>query len=171
MIAAHALAGSAVWLAALPPALAGLLLGALAASAYRLWRRQPVLYGELLLGADGLIERRRAAHEESEKLQVLPGGVVLAGLIAVRLRAVADATPGARPATQRLLVLADSLHAADFLRLRLWLRWRARVGEDASGASGQLPAAPGLPLADQASSGSTCQLPPISPSIGRKRDL
>ncbi|MBW7899976.1 MAG: hypothetical protein H3C26_00740 [Rhodocyclaceae bacterium] len=118
LVFAHAAAGAALALADMPPAaaLAGFLL--LAVSLGYRWRPPPP--AAYRLGDDGVLSRIDGA-DEPLRLDILPGGLALVSLVVVRVRA----GEGKRRSTA-LVVLPDSLPAADFRMLRLWLRWRAR---------------------------------------------
>lgn len=111
----------AVGLAELPPY--GRLGAALLAVAltWRAWRAPQPL--ELKLHADGRLEWRDAAASW-QTATVLAHSSVNPWLCLLAYR-----TPGERRA-RHVLILPDSLKAVDFRRLRVWLRWQARVEGD-----------------------------------------
>lgn len=129
---AHLLALAATLLADPPGLLRSALLAALAASAAFSLRHRPGASfrcfptGEMEILRDG--EWRPAA--------LLPESVVTPTLTVLRYR-----TAGQRWAESRV-ILADSLAAADFRRLRVWLKWCAGKRVDTAGVSG----ADGSPL-------------------------
>lgn len=115
----HLLAGVALWLAALPPAMqiggSLLLLASLAAQS----RPAPptILRGK----ADGTLEIRQGdAWQTAESLRV---PLRTPFLTLLRYRLAGDRRD------RRLLVLPDSLPAEDARRLRVWLGWLARTAE------------------------------------------
>jgi hypothetical protein len=111
---AHLVAVAAVWLSNLPSLLSAVLLLFIGASLAVQRRPQQVI--ELILGGDGALEKvdaEGAAIHVALVAQtlVLPFLVILLWREGRRLRA--------------LPLMRDSMGAADFHALRLWLRWQA----------------------------------------------
>lgn len=126
--ALHLLAGAAVLLADLPAWLAGLLLVAVAASLARAWR--PPAPATLRCRADGSLALH--AGDDWQAVELLPDSLVLAWLAVLRYRRA-----GGR-GTHALVILPDGLAADDFRRLRVWLKWRARLA-GGTGQAGPIP--------------------------------
>lgn len=95
-----------------------LLLSGLAVSAALCWRSWSPEINRLCLFGDGRLECGLACGEEGlVEATLLPGATVHPWLTVVRLQL------GGR--RRVLVLLPDSMKAADFRRLRVWLRWRA----------------------------------------------
>ena len=71
-----------------------------------------------VLQPDGRLDCGEAGGAE-RPARVLPGSTVFVWLVVLRYRVEGEARNRVR------VVLSDSLPAADFRRLRVWLRWRA----------------------------------------------
>jgi toxin CptA len=113
-LGAHLLAVLAVLLSTIPGWLAALLLAAVGLSLSR-WRKAD-LPASLILHGDGRCEKV-GADDTANEVVVLPQTVVLSWLVVLRHRQ--------QGRTGAWVLVADSLDAEDFRRLRLWLRWRA----------------------------------------------
>lgn len=113
---AHLLAAVALGWAALP--LTVQCLGLLALAGHLLWRRLP---GErrLRCGDDGQLAV--ASGDTWQSVTLCPDSQVLPWLIVLRYR------PAQARYARTLPILGDSLPPEDFRRLRVWLRWRARL--------------------------------------------
>jgi len=89
-----------------------------AAIALHAWRtRVPVA---LRLHPDGTLEWREAA-QDWQAVTLLPSSHVTPWLCVLACRSDGRA--------HHLVIYPDSLHREDFRRLRVWLRWRANVGD------------------------------------------
>lgn len=119
----HALAGLALAWAHLPmPALSFGAALVLASAAMRLLSPLPRV---LRCDRDGSLHQRDG--DTWRPLTLLPSSMVLPALTVLH---VGD---GRRRST--IVILSDSLPPEDFRRLRIWLRWLARVGPDAGPAT------------------------------------
>jgi toxin CptA len=113
-IVAHLVAIGAVLAATLPSWLAAVFLVLVGASLAR-QRRKPSV-ASLILRGDGQLETVGADGTASEAA-VHPHTLVMSYLVVLLYRQQGH--------LRALTLLADSLEAEDFRRLRLWLRWRA----------------------------------------------
>ena len=115
-----AAAAGALALAALPPGWRWAGMASLAVSLVWHWRRQPPVT-RLRGHADGRLEIAEATGDW-HPARVHGDSLALPWLTRLRL-VLPDRRRHARG-----LILADSLPAGDFRRLRVWLRWRADTG-------------------------------------------
>ena len=122
LIVAHGLVAAALSPLSLPVWLMFALLAAILASAWRSRRQfaSPRRIHRLTLRTDGRLEFSRVDGSGGEAV-VQPQTTVTSFLCVLVLR-----TQGS---TEALVLLPDALPAADFRRLRLWLRWCARRSE------------------------------------------
>jgi toxin CptA len=116
----HGLASVALLLADLAWAWRAVGLALVSISLGRAWRPMPTVsvrhdagHGLEWLGPDAW-----------RVVTVCPGSLVTPWICVLRLRTDTGHV-------QNVLILPDSLHADDFRRLRVWLRWRAPIGEGA----------------------------------------
>lgn len=115
ILALHALALAATWLARLPAPLQPVLSGLLGMSVIGHWYRRQAPTS-LRCGKDGQLSQRMGNEWTPVELAAPP--IVMPTLTLLRLRVPGQKRP--RP----LLILPDSLPAQDFRRLRVWLRWK-----------------------------------------------
>lgn len=117
--AMHLLAMPAVLLADLPTWAQAGLLASIAASLLATVRQRMTPL-TMRLETEGTLRIRVGEHWEA--VAVLPDSVVLPWLTVLRYR------HGQGP-VKSWVILADALPADAFRRLRIWLRWRAVMGE------------------------------------------
>ena len=129
--ALHGLAVLAVLLAALPWGVQALMILPIGISAIR-HARCPAAALRLRCHADGRLEGAAADAVDWEVLSVLASSRVGVWLSVLHYRS----GDGRRHA---LAIAADSLPAADFRRLRVWLGWRAAVAQERVRAAGSAP--------------------------------
>lgn len=120
------LALASIALAELPPPgrLAATLITGLVA--WHAWRRPEVV--ALRPNPDGGLEWR-AAGQDWQAANLLPDTYVTPWLCVLAFRSEGK--------TRRLPLYPDSLHPEDFRRLRVWLRWQARLEPAAQPAHGR----------------------------------
>lgn len=123
-LAASALAGLDGWLAAVT------LPGVVASFVWYMRARTPG--AALRCRQDGSLQVRIGADWCGASL--LGDTVVLAWLVVLRYRVAQGSS------TETRVILADSLAAEDFRRLRVWLRWRARIADRPRDWPGHAPA-------------------------------
>jgi toxin CptA len=115
VITSYLLAGGAVAVSALAPVWQAAGFLALGLSAWHYARPRPLT--RLRCDREGKLAW--ATQAGWCELQIVPPLVALPGLTLVSMH---DPVGGRR---NTLLILADSIEAQDFRRLRLWLRWQA----------------------------------------------
>lgn len=115
----HLAAALAIFIAALDPLLqSGMLIGLLLSLLYYHGRASPEV--RLLADVDGQLSLYR--QEQWSEVNLLGSSMVLPACTLIRFSLPRDEKRWQQ--NQNLLVLADSLSATDFRRLRVWLRWR-----------------------------------------------
>ncbi|MDD2743872.1 MAG: hypothetical protein PHV02_16525 [Rhodocyclaceae bacterium] len=103
------------------PILAVILCAIFLLAALALWRlRQRI--SAVRLEQSGDISLCRTPDDEFLAAELLPGATVHPWLTVLRLKTDSEAA-------QALMLTVDSLKAADFRRLRVFLRWRANISE------------------------------------------
>ena len=122
-----ALAGGFAILAWSPPILVRLaVLAAIAGATALAWRRTAPPCSALRLERDGTVAVQYIAVGEFVPVELLPGGFAHPWLAVVRWRDGAGRV-------KALTVAVDSAQAADFRRLRLFLRWARNSGGPGAG--------------------------------------
>lgn len=118
LAASHVLAALVIGLPPWTLAAKILLLTFVGASALLAWRLRPEKVTALRLLRDGRLECQLTGSQEFQAADLLPGATVHPWLTVIHLRVA-----GGRVV---VAVLPDSAVAADYRRLRMWLRWQAR---------------------------------------------
>jgi len=103
------------------PILAAILCAIFLLIALALWRLRPRV-SALRLEQSGDISLCRTHGDQFHVAELLPGATVHPWLTVLRLKTDSEAA-------QTLMLTVDSLKAADFRRLRVFLRWRANFSE------------------------------------------
>ncbi|MDP2787193.1 MAG: protein YgfX [Pseudomonadota bacterium] len=128
LAAAHVCCAIAIFLAALAPYLQWAIMLLLVFSLAYYWR--PDRDVRLRCDRDGNLEIWRDEQWRAENLA--GSSVILPGCAVLRIATENRWLP------RNLVVLADSLPADDFRRLRVWLRWRGNRPE-ATGTTTEMP--------------------------------
>lgn len=117
--ALHLLASAAIFLADVPWTVRTLLCGAVAVSLFQTWPRRR----EEKLRTDEKACPQLWRDGEWQDVTLLDDSVVLPWMTLLSLRRHDE---GQR---LRLVILADSLNADEFRRLRVWVKWKGLEGE------------------------------------------
>jgi hypothetical protein len=115
---AHVLAGIGLWPAAVPLALKAAVWVALAISLAMFVRRRPV--AALTLNANGQLSLFRV-DGSSVECRIDPATTIFPWLVVLLVKTVEK--------TEALVLPVDALGAEGHRQLRIWLKWKANVGQ------------------------------------------
>jgi toxin CptA len=130
LVAAHIAGGGAVFLAALPPSAQWSALFLVMLSLGIHLRAQP----RLRLRCDQAGAMAVWREERWQAASIASNSVVWPMAIVLRLAYATTTTNANQPRYSNVIVLPDCMPAADFRRLRVWLRWRAKPTHPIPGA-------------------------------------